>query len=435
MANYINSKRLRVLLIIEQCNPEWPSVPLVGYQFFDGISKFVDVTLVTHERNKQALEKVRVDEKIVYISEHPLITKYYRSVHRLTVGMKGINWPLLNALAYLIYAEFNNKVYRCFQTKVWEGDYDIVHAITPMMPRYPFKIIKACQDTPFILGPVNGGVPFPKGFGQVARKEFVYFNFLRRLGQFIPGYVKTYKEADKILVGSTFTLNMLKKLFSIEDSRIELFSENGVSEDFFEEPIKTRNDKQVNLLFVGRLVPYKGADMVIDAVSQLSKLIKDRIRLTIVGDGSEKDNLKRQVQELGVSDIVSFAGWVNQKETLDFYRKADIFCFPSIREFGGAVVLEAMACGLPCIVADNGGIAEYVTEETGFKIAPISRYYITQELTNKLQILVENEDLRKRMSAKAIERAQSFAWKQKAIEIIKIYEKLIQDKNTAYGGS
>lgn len=271
-----------------------------------------------------------------------------------------------------------------------------------MMPRYPVEIIKACKDTPFLLGPVNGGVTFPKGFGQVARKEFAYFNFLRRLSRLIPGYVITYKKPDKILAGSTFTLNMLKEMLVLEHSKIDLFYENGVYEEFFEKPTKPKDDKRVNLLFVGRLVLYKGADIVIEAISQLSKPIRERIWLTIVGDGSEKDNLNRQAQELGVSDIVSFTGWVNQKETLKFYRKADIFCFPSIREFGRAVVLEAMACGLPCIVADNGGIAEYVTEETCFKILPVSRKNFMHELANKIQILVENEDLRKTMSAKAI---------------------------------
>ena len=425
----MNSKKLRVLLIVDQCNPEMSSVPLEGYQLFNGISKLADVTLVTHERNKQALEKVRNDENIVYINESKVIKKYYRLVERLTLRKTGANWPLFHTLCYLIYAEFNHKVYQEFQTKVLRGNYDIVHAVTPMMPRYPVEIIKACKKTPFILGPVNGGVPFPKGFGQVARKEFAYFNFLRRLGQLIPGYVRTYKKADKILAGSTYTLNMLKAMFKSEDSRIALFYENGVAEDFFDKLRKAKTNQQVNLLFVGRLVPYKGADIVIEAVSQLSKIIRDRVCLTIVGDGSEKDNLKRQAQELGVSDIVSFAGWVNQKETLEFYRKADVFCFPSIREFGGAVVLEAMACGLPCIVADNGGIAEYVTEETGFKIAPISRNNLTHELTNKIQILVENEELRNKMSAKAIERAQCFAWEQKAMEIFKIYQKMIKEKS------
>ena len=57
---------------------------------------------------------------------------------------------------------------------------------------------------------------------------------------------------------------------------------------------------------------------------------------------------------------------VNQQETVDYYRKADIFCLPSAPEFGGAVVIETRACGLPCIVAENGGIGEYVTEGNRF---------------------------------------------------------------------
>ena len=71
---------------------------------------------------------------------------------------------------------------------------------------------------------------------------------------------------------------------------------------------------------------------------------------------------------------------------------------PSAREFGGAVVIEAMACGLPCIVANKGGIGEYVTEETGFKIEQNSREYLTQELTKKIKILVEDDKAGKYVS-------------------------------------
>ena len=424
----MNSNKIKVLLIMEQCNPEMPSVPLVGYEFFNGISQLVDVTLVTHERNKQAIEKAYRQEKIIYINEKKSTAAYYRWLESTTIGKKGTNWPLLNAFGYLIYAEFNHKVYQLFKTKVLQGEYDIIHAITPMMPRYPVKLIQACKYTPFLLGPVNGGVPFPKGFRKVARKEFAYFNFLRTLGLFIPGYTRTYKTADKILVGSTFTLEMLQKRFRIPDKKIELFYENGIADNFFDDLKATKTNDKIKLLFVGRLVPYKGADVVVDAISKLSEHIKDKIKLTIVGDGPERDNLNQQVQELGISKLVSFAGWVNQKETVHFYKEADIFCFPSIREFGGAVVLEAMACGLPCIIADNGGIAEYVTTETGFKIVPTSREYLTQELTNKIEILVENGKLRQTMSAKAIERAREFTWKKKAKEIVRFYEQLIIDK-------
>ncbi len=416
---------MKVLMIVEQCNPDWPSVPLVAYNFYHEISQLVDVTLVTHERNRESLEKLHPGNKIIYMPESNLTKKYYRLVESLVAKQRYI-WPLYHTLAYPIYAEFNNNVYKNLKAEILRGDYDIVHALTPMMPRYPYKIVKVCKDTPFILGPVNGGVPFPPGFQETAKKEDANFNFLRAIGRaLIPGYAETYKKAHKILAGSTYTLQMLKGFFAIPDNKISLFYENGITQEFFAEPKQPKKEGPIELLFAGRLVPYKCADVVIEALGKLDRELQNKLRLTIVGDGPEKANLEARVRELELENKVFFAGWVKQEQTKEFYRKADIFCFPSIREFGGAVVMEAMAGGLPCIVADYGGIGEYVTPETGFKIEPVSREFLMQEVSEKIKLLVEDEPLRSNMSAKAIERAKEFEWSYKAAEIVKIYEDVV----------
>jgi glycosyltransferase involved in cell wall biosynthesis len=427
----MKKNRLKLLLIIEQCNPEWPSVPLVGYCFYKHISQLVDTTLITHARNKKALEKAHPDRDIVYISESSFIRKYYKIAEKLSKIGDKIIWPLYNTLTYPIYGEFNNLVYARFKESILNGNYDVVHAITPILPRYPVKAIKACKNTPFIIGPVNGGVPFPEGFQSVARQEFSYFNFLRSIGRLIiPGYRETYKGADYILSGSTYTLNFIKDLFAIESGKIELLYENGIDNSFLKkEPkdaeISNRVDAKINLLFVGRLVPYKGADILIEAINTLEPTIRNKVRLTIVGDGPERNPLETQVQKMNLGDKVVFTGWIKQQDTLKYYDDSDIFCFPSVREFGGAVVLEAMANGLPCIVINNGGIAEYVTEETGFRIDPVSRDYVVQELSVCIQKLVQNQLLRHNMSRKAIQRAKEFSWSAKADAIVTIYNKLL----------
>lgn len=424
----MKSEKMKVLMIVEQCNPTWQSVPLVGYKFFQGISEIADVTLVTHERNRQGFEKTAGYKNVTYIAESDLHSRYYKFVEKFAV--KGrINWPLYHTLTYPVYADFNNRVYKQFSSQIRQGEYDIVHALTPMMPRYPFKAIKACQNTPFLLGPVNGGLPFPEGFKETAKKESDNLNFLRAVGRsLIPGYVETYKKADRVLAGSTFTLNMLKQSFDLPDRKLELFYENGIDQEFLDSSQRRKHNDKVNLLFVGRLVPYKCADVVIEAISKLDRDTLNKVHLTIVGDGSEKSSLEQQVQELNLGESVYFAGWVNQQETLQYYNQSDIFCFPSIREFGGAVVLEAMACGLPCIVADNGGIAEYISEANGFKIEPISKEYLAKQLTEKIKLLVNNEQLREKMSINAVERAREFEWGQKAQKVVEIYEQLIVEK-------
>ena len=358
------------------------------------------------------------------------VQKYLCSIaEKLSRLGERVIWPLYHTLTYPVYGEFNHQVYTKFKESILEGKYDIVHAMTPMMPRYPVEAIKACTSTPFILGPVNGGVPFPKGFQKVARQEFSDFNFLRSIGRFIiPGYRETYTKADYILAGSTYTLNLVKELFDIKNEKIELFYENGIGSSFLKNEASvaertTIGSSVINLLFVGRLVPYKGADILIDAISRVKPSIRNNLRLTIVGDGSERKALEQLVEKHKLTAIIAFTGWVDQKDTLQYYSNSNIFCFPSIREFGGAVVLEAMANGLPCIVVNNGGIGEYVTEETGFRINPESREFVVRELTVCIEKLVTNPLLRKTMSIKAIQRVKEFTWSAKAEAIVRIYNK------------
>ena len=437
----MTKNKLKVLLIIEQCNPAWNSVPLEGYRLYAGISRFVDTTLVTHTRNKEELMKVHPDEDIIYVEDSAFIANLDKIGHRLSLYKGQIIWPLRNAFTYPTYWGFNRAVYSQFKDAIFNGDYDLVHAITPMMPRYPVKTVKACKKTPFMLGPVNGGVPFPDGFKELGRKEYSYLNFLRWVGRsIIPGYRETYKKADYILAGSTYTLGLIKQLFpKTRDSQIELFYENGITssfvrsdEDFAQNkvPEQASVDNKVKLLYVGRLVPYKGADMLLDAIDKLDTSVKDKIQLTFVGRGSEEENLKNQVKQLKLDQCVHFTGHVPQYKTLEYYRTSDVFCFPSVREFGGAVVLEAMANALPCIVVDNGGIGEYVTEKTGFKISPVSREFVVKKLTIYIAQLIEDHIMRHDMAYESLQRAKEFTWDLKTRKIVDIYSDVLAKKPT-----
>ena len=424
----MNPNKLKILLLIEQCNPEWASVPLVGFNFYNSIRDLVDTQLVTHERNRNALEKVSNDFKIDYIKESSLIKTYYQLMKKMTSFIKGTNWPLLHTLSFPVYAGFNREVYKRYSRKVLASEYDIVHAITPMIPRYPVKIIEACKSTPFILGPVNGGIPFPSGFQDTARKEYAHFNFLRGFSKFIPGYTKTYKNADMVLSGSTYTLKMLTGLFCPSKLNIELFFENGIKKEFLSAPEKS-NEETLELLFVGRLVPYKGADMVIEALAKIRKTAKSKVHLTIVGDGPEKSRLEKQAKDLDINNMIDFTGWIDQGETFKYYKKSDIFCFPSVREFGGAVVLEAMACGTPSIVIDHGGIGEYVTGNSGFKIQPLSREHIINEMAEKVCLLADDNELRYKFAQNAFKRGELFEWNKKAGALLDIYQRVIEKRH------
>ncbi len=89
--------------------------------------------------------------------------------------------------------------------------------------------------------------------------------------------------------------------------------------------------------------------------------------------------------------------------------------------------MKAMACGLPCSVVDNGGIREYVTEETGFTIAPMSREHVVAELAEKIKTLVLDSGLRQQMSACAVEQARQYEWGHKAEMLLHVYRQVLSE--------
>ncbi|WP_027184161.1 glycosyltransferase family 4 protein [Desulfovibrio inopinatus] len=418
------TSRPNVLLVMEECNPDWPSVPLVAFRFYDEIRKYCQTVLVTHVRNREGLERVRGQDTITYIEESRFSSGLYNVVAK-AFGTGQVNWPLLHAMSYPLYMEFDFRVRKQFSSRVRAGEFDLVHAMTPVMPRYPYSIAKDCVRVPFVLGPVNGGVPFPPGFAEVGRTEGSRFNFLRQFARFLPGYRQTYARANQILAGSIFTKEFLQTRIGIPADKLLYFPENGVPQSFFRQEVKPYSDNQIKLLFVGRLTAYKGADMTIEALAGLPDSVRKHVSLTIVGDGPQRQELELLTQTHGLKEHVQFTGFIPQDATRQAYFDADIFVFPSVREFGGAVVLEAIAAGLPCIVADNGGIAEYITDECGIALPPTSRTELTASLTSTLNELVNDPGRLQAMSRAAIERAQQFSWEAKGKALIEIYRTCI----------
>lgn len=418
----------RVLLIIESCNPEWSSVPLVGYRFFNEICKVADVHLVTHRRNKPALNKLMSNTAIEYIEEGKLESSYYSFVEFLTTYRGRVIWPLYHVLCFPLYFFFDRAVAQKYKSRVQQNVFDVIHVVTPMMPRYPVGLSRYSQNTPFVLGPVNGGVPFPKAFKARGRREFSQLNFLRKVGAWlIPNYRSTYKTAAKVLSGSTYTRNWIAQELGVPDSKLSLMYENGVEDQFFERDLPTkltsRKDQQcLTLIFSGRLVPYKGADMLLHALADESLL---ECKLVILGDGPERPMLEALAQSLSLSERVEFVGWINQSDTHKYYEEADIFAFPSVREFGGAVVMEAMAHGLPCVVVNNGGIGEYVDATCGFKISPQGESFVIDECIKYLSRYVSDRELLAQHSLAALERAQGFAWSQKSHALERLYDDVV----------
>ena len=261
--------RPRVLLIAEACNPDWVSVPLVGWSHYDALRAVVDVHLVTHPRNRDALIKrglVEGEDFTVIDNEH-----IARPMHRLATalrGGKGKGWTTVTALGWPAYWEFERLVWKRFGEELRQGRYDLVHRLTPLTPTMPSRLATKCKrvGVPFMLGPLNGGVPWPRGFDDRRRAEKEWLSYVRNAFKLLPGYRSTRRDASAIVVASRDTLAQMPA--SCRDRCIYI-PENGIDPERFGLVRERVAQLPLRCVFLGRLVPYKGADLLIKASAEL----------------------------------------------------------------------------------------------------------------------------------------------------------------------
>ena len=192
------------------------------------------------------------------------------------------------------------------------------------------------------------------------------------------------------------------------------------------------------ILQLGRMVERKGVETVIRAAAEIIHARKIPVRLVIVGGESrapdeaktpEIGRLRRIAAECGIAENVIFAGSRNRDELKFYYSAADVFASVPWYEPFGITPLEAMACGTPVVGARVGGIKFSVADgETGFLVEPQS----PSELAEKISLLLENEDLRRRFGAQGIERVhRHFTWAKVTERIIGIYERALRESAPA----
>ena len=185
-----------------------------------------------------------------------------------------------------------------------------------------------------------------------------------------------WKRARKILNEKVDVLVFVSKALQDAGNSKGLFGKknvvihNAVDTDLFTPDNSVHKEEHFTILGIGRFVPLKGFDILLKAVSQLNQTAEKPIRLILVGDGPQLGKLRRQASILGISDLLEILMPMPQEKLLNVYRQANLFCLPSFSEGLPCVVLEAMACGLPIVASDVGGIAEIVNGNCGILVKP-----------------------------------------------------------------
>ncbi|MCV2446376.1 glycosyltransferase family 4 protein [Paracoccus sp. DMF] len=417
-------RRIKALVIAEAANPEWVSVPLVGWSLAHALREVADVHIVTQVRNREAILRAGLVEgrDFTAIDSEALAAPMWRLAERLSMG-KGVGWTIKTAVSTLGYGYFERLVWRAFGARIRAGEFDIVHRVTPLTPTANSLLAPRCKraGVPFVLGPLNGGVPWPKGFDSERRREKEWLSYIRGAYKALPGRGAMLRDASAIICGSMHTLGEIP---AKHRAKTVWLPENAIDPARFSLTAPQPGTLPLRGCFIGRLVPYKGADMAVEAALPL--LRSGALVLDIIGDGPQMDQLRDLVAREGVGNAVNLLGWVEHAQVQAIAARSQLLVFPSVREFGGGVVLEAMALGVVPVIADYAGPGELVDDATGFRIPMGSRAQIVAGLRARLQAIAADPAVLPGMAAAGQARVmRDFTWPAKAAQVTRIWQALL----------
>jgi glycosyltransferase involved in cell wall biosynthesis len=418
------NRRLRILLIAELCNPAWTSVPLVGYSMARALAARpdLDVTLVTQIRNEPDLRNDPIRRLApVHFIDNEWVARPLHLLGRLLRGGETLAWSLATAMSWPSYIAFEHQVYRRFQNQLRSGGFDLIHRVTPLTPTCGSPLAKF-TDVPMLIGPINGGLPWPREFPELRKREREWLAPLRKLYRALPYWHSTFRRLAGVIAGSKQTATEIPRWF--RGKRFYL-PENGIAPERF--PLAGQWLKpagRFRFISVGRLVPLKGFDLVLDAMSR-SPILR-QCELVIAGDGPLMAELRELSARLGLSDAVRLPGFIDNRQLHETFLQAQAFVFPSLREFGGGVVLEALASGLPAVVVNYGGPAELVTPECGERLRLQPREGLVNDLRRAMEGLAVDPERCRKLGAAAVDHVRRhFTWDQKAARLMGMYRELL----------
>ncbi len=405
----------KILLIAPTCNGEDVGEAWVACEWTRRLAERHEVTLLTYCKRgaKPAAEQLS-GIKIVEWREPPLLGRAER----------------LNSLMKPGYVPFYFRARHWITKALDRGDrFDLVHQPVPVAMRYPSPA--ASLGLPLIVGPLGGGLSTPPGFAaeETSSPWFMRLRGLDRLRlRWDPLLRATFLSADCVLGIAAY---VREQLAEIPLRRFEIMSETGL--DVLPAPIdRSARAGPVKLLYVGRLVRTKGVRDVIRALRLVGDL---PVELDIVGEGPERAECEKLVSTLELGQRVRLHGWRRKEELPDFYRRADVFVFPSYREPGGNVALEAMAFSLPLVVVDRGGPGSATSEQCAIKLSVTTPEILASDVAKAIRKLAADPGLRRAMGAAAYAHVgQTALWPAKLDRMDSIYADLISAAQAGGGG-
>jgi glycosyltransferase involved in cell wall biosynthesis len=408
--------RLRILILAPFCDPEGVSIPYVTYSHAAALAQLHDVTLVVGSPVEDKVRRAKAPFRTIEVVRMPMLERIYAwSLRR--IFRYNFTSQALTAFGYPFSLAFEWRAWGQLRHRIVAGEFDVVLRLLPMtavLPS-PFAFFLRKGPIPFVIGPINGGLPYVQGFSQ-ADNEKQWISGLRSLYRFLPFARSTYRNAAAIIAASSQTCAE----FAAYRNKLFFVPEPGIACSLCSDDSRgPEPGARLELIFVGGLIPCKACDLALRAAASL--LRSGLAGFTVVGDGPERNRLEQLAKSLGIDKIVSFCGWISHAEVFRRLRSADVLVFPSVRDFGAGVVFEALASGAVPVVADFGGPGDIVYPEVGYKVPLTNESDFVAQMEKILTELAHDRDRLERLRRQGMAYARErLTWDAKAQDTTRV---------------
>jgi len=244
------------------------------------------------------------------------------------------------------------------------------------------------------------------------------------------------QNTDQIIANSNFTKQKILDINNELEPKIQIIP-MGIDLTKMNE-FQTNNPKKIIdaeyvILTVGRLIPLKGVNYLIQAMNHVV-VRYPTAKLIICGEGSEKSNLIDLVSRLNLKENILFTGHIPNDFIIHYYHCADVFVLPSIRVDGfeeglGVVLLEAMACGIPVIGSNSGGICSIINDGyNGF----LAKEKSPEDIAEKIIILLSDESIHEKFRHNGLETVKNYSWDVIVEQYVEAYLKTNVGSNESH---
>lgn len=387
----------------------------------------VETWLLTHVSARDELIRLLPAaefERVIFASGTRGLDPIHTFGRRLPTGLRTIAWAVTQLERQIAMVPVIRRLVR-------ELAIDVVHQPIGVSPAVPSPLTRL--GAPVVMGPLNGGMKLPPSFRNRDSPLYALTKAVRPVAATVlNGVMRGRAQAEVVLVANDRTRSLLpesvrKRAAELSDIGVEL--DSWVAQDEPASGIETSTGSVVTrFLFVGRLVGWKGVDILIEAFA----LVRERVPalLEIVGDGPQRAKLAEQADRTSCGADVSFLGWLEPEDCARRIQACDVYVSSSLQEAGGVSVLEAMACARPVIVTAWGGHFASVDETVGVLVDVSSRAALVQGLADAMVRLAGDAGLRSRLGASGRRRVEAcYDWDVIVDQTLRVYDEACESRH------